>query len=232
MDVIIVPVGGGSGACGACIVAKSAWTRRKQVIGVQAASAPAAYLSWKEGRIVESKMETVAEGLATRLGFELTQGILRDMLDDFVLVSEEELAQGRGAPSGEHAQPHRARRRRLSGGRHQAQGPPSGQGGRAGHERRQHHPGPAKGGLWDRPERPTPLRRPAVPGALGRPATPQGRISAARWESGGLGPSALPPLPPSPASTERTRALTSRPGSSRIRSLFGNPARNANGRQD
>ena len=91
VDVIIVPVGGGSGACGACIVAKSA-DPRKQVIGVQAASAPAAYLSWKEGRIVEAKMETVAEGLGTRLGFELTQGILREMLDDFVLVSEEELA--------------------------------------------------------------------------------------------------------------------------------------------
>ena len=91
VDVIIVPIGGGSGACGACIVAKSAGPQ-KQVIGVQAARAPAAYLSWREGRIVESKMETVAEGLATRLGFELTQGILREMLDDFVLVSEEELA--------------------------------------------------------------------------------------------------------------------------------------------
>ena len=91
VDVIIVPVGGGSGASGACIAAKSL-DPRKQVIGVQAAGAPAAYLSWKEGRIVESRMETGAEGLATRVGFELTQRILRDMLDDFVLVSEEELA--------------------------------------------------------------------------------------------------------------------------------------------
>ena len=91
VDVIIVPVGGGSGACGACIVAKSE-SQDKQVMGVQAASAPAAYLSWKEGRIVESGMETAAEGLATRSGYELTQGILREMLDDFVLVSEEELA--------------------------------------------------------------------------------------------------------------------------------------------
>ena len=92
VDAVIVPVGGGSGACGACIVAK-ALAPRIQVMGVQAASAPAAYLSWKEGRIVESKMETAAEGLATRVGFELTQEILRDLLDDFVLVSEEELAQ-------------------------------------------------------------------------------------------------------------------------------------------
>ena len=90
VDVIIVPIGGGSGACGVSIVAKAV-DPNKQVIGVQASSAPAAYLSWKERRIVESRMETVAEGLATRIGFELTQGILQELLDDFVLVSEEEL---------------------------------------------------------------------------------------------------------------------------------------------
>ena len=64
-----------------------------QVIGVQSAAAPASYLSWKEGRIVEAPMETVAEGLATRSGYELAQAILRDLLDDFILVSEEELNQ-------------------------------------------------------------------------------------------------------------------------------------------
>ena len=90
VDVIIVPVGGGSGACGACVVAKSI-DPAKQVIGVQAEAAPAAYLSWKERRIVESRMETVAEGLATRVGFEMTQQILWEMLDDFLLVSEREL---------------------------------------------------------------------------------------------------------------------------------------------
>lgn len=90
VDVIIVPVGGGSGACGACIVAEGL-SPHVEVIGVQAASSPAAYLSWKEGRIVEDRMGTVAEGLATRVGFELTQAIMRDLLADFVLVSEEEM---------------------------------------------------------------------------------------------------------------------------------------------
>ena len=92
VDMIIVPVGGGSGVCGACIVAKGL-SPQVQVIGVQAEKAPGAYLSWKEGRIVESRMETVAEGLATRVGFELTQGIMRELLDDFVLVSEDEMAE-------------------------------------------------------------------------------------------------------------------------------------------
>jgi threonine dehydratase len=60
------------------------------VIGVQAANAPAAYLSWKHGGLVDAPMETAAEGLATSSAYELPQRILRDLLDDFILVSEEE----------------------------------------------------------------------------------------------------------------------------------------------
>ena len=36
-------------------------------------------------------METAAEGLATRTAFEMPQSIMRDMLDDFLQVSEEEI---------------------------------------------------------------------------------------------------------------------------------------------
>jgi threonine dehydratase len=90
LDVLIVPVGGGSGAAGACIVA-DALAPGLEVIGVQSDAAPAAYRSWKEGRLVEDEMHTAAEGLATRVGFELPQRILRERLEDFVLVSEEEI---------------------------------------------------------------------------------------------------------------------------------------------
>ena len=89
-DVIIVPVGGGSGAAGASIVAKSV-NPKIRVIGVQSEKAPAAFKSWKDGKLVTDKSGTFAEGLATRVGFELTQRILRRLLDDFVLVSEEEI---------------------------------------------------------------------------------------------------------------------------------------------
>ena len=89
-DAIIVPVGGGSGAAGTCLVAKTL-NPRVQVIGVQSEAAPSAYLSWKEGRRVEAQMETFAEGLATRAPFDLPQAILRRDLDDFVLVSEDAL---------------------------------------------------------------------------------------------------------------------------------------------
>ncbi len=92
VEAIVTPIGGGSGACGACIVAKSV-NPAIQVFGVQSAQAQAVYLSWKEGRIVDSPMKTVAEGLATGSSYELTNGILSDLLDDFTLVTDTELEQ-------------------------------------------------------------------------------------------------------------------------------------------
>ena len=89
-EVIVVPVGGGSGAAGACVVA-TAVRLSVQVIGVQSEAAPAAYRSWQAGTLVEDTTSTFAEGLATRTAFELPQRILRELLDDFVLVSEEAL---------------------------------------------------------------------------------------------------------------------------------------------
>jgi threonine dehydratase len=90
VDVVIVPIGGGSGAAGACIVAK-AIRSEIEVIGVQSDAAPAAFRSWETRSLVEDTMGTFAEGLATRVPFALPQRILWDLLDDFVLVSEDEI---------------------------------------------------------------------------------------------------------------------------------------------
>jgi len=92
LEVLIVPVGGGSGASGCCLV-KQALNPKLQVIAVQAEMAPAAFRSWKEKKIVQDKMETAADGLATKIGYELTQDILQDYLTDFILVSDEEMVQ-------------------------------------------------------------------------------------------------------------------------------------------
>jgi threonine dehydratase len=92
LDVVIVPIGGGSGAAGACIAGK-AIRPELDVIGVQSEAAPAAYRSWRSRQLLEDRMETGAEGLATRVAFELPQRILWEHLDDFVLVSEGELGQ-------------------------------------------------------------------------------------------------------------------------------------------
>jgi threonine dehydratase len=90
IDVIVVPVGGGSGAAGACVVAKAV-RPSIEVIGVQSEASPAAYRSWRAGALVEAANGTMAEGLATGTAFELPQQILRDMLDDFLLVTEDGL---------------------------------------------------------------------------------------------------------------------------------------------
>lgn len=90
LEVIIVPIGGGSGAAGACIVAK-AIDPGIRVIGVQSSAAPSAYRSWRERALIEAKSHTIAEGLATRAPFELPQTILWDLLDDFVLVTDDEI---------------------------------------------------------------------------------------------------------------------------------------------
>jgi threonine dehydratase len=90
LEAIIVPVGGGSGAAGACVVAH-AINPSVRVIAVQAESSPAAYESWRQRRLVEAPDRTFAEGLATGTAFSLPQSILWELLDKFVLVSEEEI---------------------------------------------------------------------------------------------------------------------------------------------
>lgn len=90
IEVIVVPIGGGSGAAGACLVAKAV-RPSIEVIGVQSEAAPAAFRSWQAGALVADTTSTLAEGLATRTAFELPQRILRELLDDFVLVSDEAL---------------------------------------------------------------------------------------------------------------------------------------------
>jgi threonine dehydratase len=91
VQTIIVPIGAGSGVCGTSIVAKSI-NPHVRVIGVQAEKAPSVYRSWKERRMVDTpSCDTFAEGLATRTAFELPMSIMRDLVDDIVLVSEDEL---------------------------------------------------------------------------------------------------------------------------------------------
>lgn len=90
VEAIIVPVGAGSGACGTSIVAKSI-NPRIQVIGAQSAQAPAMQRSWASGQLLTAEMKTWAEGVATRVPFANTQRIMRQYLDDFVLVDDGEI---------------------------------------------------------------------------------------------------------------------------------------------
>lgn len=90
LDVIFVPVGGGSLAAGTTTVVK-ARSPQTAVIAVQAENAPAFHHAWHSGvfaPMVASR--TIADGLATRVPVRYTLSMMKD-LDNFMLVSEEEI---------------------------------------------------------------------------------------------------------------------------------------------
>ena len=92
--VVIAPIGGGSGAAGCCIV-RSALGSAAEVIGVQAARADAVTRSWRgRTRVTTETCDTFAEGMATRVTFDLTFDILAREINDIVTLTEEELANG------------------------------------------------------------------------------------------------------------------------------------------
>jgi threonine dehydratase len=94
VDIIVVPVGGGSGASG-CVTVRTGVGSKARVIGVQATGADAFARSWRgPNRVTADRIATFAEGLATRVTFDLTFEILKRELDDIVTVSEPELEEG------------------------------------------------------------------------------------------------------------------------------------------
>lgn len=91
VDVIIAPAGGGSCATGNCIVAKHL-NPQTRVVAVQSELAPAMWHAWRNHNLdPHPLMKTEHEGLATRIPFELTNQVLWSLLDDFILVSDEEI---------------------------------------------------------------------------------------------------------------------------------------------
>ena len=91
VEVVINPIGGGSGAGSAVIVYKTV-DPSIRVVGVQAEGAPSVYLSLKRGELVATgRADTRAEGLATSRTYELAFKILHGRIDDVVLVSDGEM---------------------------------------------------------------------------------------------------------------------------------------------
>lgn len=93
VDYLFTPVGGGSSASGYCLTVGA--LTDASVIGVQSEAAPAMQRAWSEGHLdPHERMETFAEGVATRVPFALTTGLLRERLDDFRLVSDSAIEEG------------------------------------------------------------------------------------------------------------------------------------------
>ena len=96
IDVMFVPIGAGSEVAGA-VTTLRALRPSAQIFAVQAQASPAAYQSWKEKRICQAANRSFAGGFATGQAYELPFSIYKDALDDFVLLSEDELRDGMGA---------------------------------------------------------------------------------------------------------------------------------------
>jgi threonine dehydratase len=94
VDVIICPIGGGSG-CASLMNVAQAMKPEVEIIGVQPERAAAFYESWKKGERVSIEVaDTVADGLAARSVFQLPYMIMKDRISDVVLLSEEEILEG------------------------------------------------------------------------------------------------------------------------------------------
>ena len=90
-DYLLVPVGGGSGAAGAALVAHSLCPGCR-VVGVLAEGAPAVHDAFHSRRLGSTdRADTIAEGLATRVAFDLPLQVMWGRLHDMVLVADREL---------------------------------------------------------------------------------------------------------------------------------------------
>ena len=91
-DTIIAPVGGGGLISGIAAAAKMLKPEIR-IIGVQAAACPAAHESFSRGRIVQTDSRpSIADGISVRQMGELTFQMVRQYVDDIVLVEEEQIA--------------------------------------------------------------------------------------------------------------------------------------------
>jgi threonine dehydratase len=88
---IVVPMGDTALIRGIAAAAKQI-APQVRIIGVQAERAPSYYLSWKEGKVVGTETcDTIADGLATRTPEATNVHDVRNLVDNVVLVSEEQM---------------------------------------------------------------------------------------------------------------------------------------------
>lgn len=91
-DMILVPVGGGGIISGIASTVKSIRPGVK-VIGVQSAACPSAYESYRSGKITKvDSHRSIADGISVKQVGELNFEIIRECVDDVVLVEEDQIA--------------------------------------------------------------------------------------------------------------------------------------------
>ena len=94
VDTILCPIGGGGIIAGVAVAAK-ALNPNVKVIGVQTANIPSMAESMKAGKVTTAfKSTSVADGISVKTVGELTFSIVKDLVDEVVLVEEDEIAEG------------------------------------------------------------------------------------------------------------------------------------------
>lgn len=96
VDTVIVPVSGGGLIAGIALAIKSA-SQAIRVVGVSMDCAPAMFHSIQAGKPIEvEEKDSLADALLGGIGLEneYTFSMVRKFVDDLVLVSEEEIAEG------------------------------------------------------------------------------------------------------------------------------------------
>ena len=94
VDTILCPIGGGGIIAGVAVAAK-ALNPNVKIIGVQTANIPSMYESMKAGKVTTAfKATSVADGISVKTVGELTFSIVKDLVDDVILVEEGEIAEG------------------------------------------------------------------------------------------------------------------------------------------
>ena len=91
IDTLVVPVGSGALISGIALAAKQI-NRDIRIFGVQPEGAAAMHASLKSGKVAElSEARTIAEGLGVRRPGEITFQIVKENVDEIVLVTEDEI---------------------------------------------------------------------------------------------------------------------------------------------
>ena len=94
VDTILCPIGGGGIIAGVAVAAK-ALNPNVKIIGVQTANIPSMHESMKAGKVTTAfKATSVADGISVKTVGELTFSIVKDLVDDVILVEEGEIAEG------------------------------------------------------------------------------------------------------------------------------------------
>ncbi|HEX8638521.1 MAG TPA: threonine ammonia-lyase, partial [Pyrinomonadaceae bacterium] len=94
-SVIVVPIGGGGIISGISLAVKNL-IPNVRVVGVQSENCSSVIRSLKEGKPLEPSayQPTIADGIAVKRPGEKTLPIMEEYVDEFVTVTEEEIAQG------------------------------------------------------------------------------------------------------------------------------------------